>query len=107
MKKTAYEIILVASTDEEICGVVVLNFITPMHEDGCWGVISALVVDEIKRGAGIGHRLLAEAEAAAKANGCSKIELASSMKRERAHKFYENHGYEEKRKRYIKLLISP
>lgn len=102
---TSNEAILVADLGENLCGVIVLNFITPLHEDARWGLISALVVSENERGSGIGQQLLFEAETVAKAYGCTQIELASSMKRERAHKFYESQGYQEKRKRFIKLLL--
>ncbi|MDU7187673.1 MAG: GNAT family N-acetyltransferase, partial [Klebsiella sp.] len=50
--------------------------------------------------------LLAEAERIAAASGCSQIELSSSERREQAHKFYQNNGYKEVRKRFLKSLIS-
>jgi hypothetical protein len=42
----------VAELDKEVCGVVVINFITPVHENNLWALISALVIDESSRGAG-------------------------------------------------------
>lgn len=47
--------ILVAESENELCGVIVVNFITPVHENGLWALISALVIDESSRGAGIGR----------------------------------------------------
>ncbi|HCM9397427.1 GNAT family N-acetyltransferase [Enterobacter hormaechei subsp. hoffmannii] len=96
--------ILVAESEKELCGVIVVNFITPLHENGLWALISALVIDELLRGAGIGRKLLIAAEQIALEKGCSQIELSSSERRVRAHKFYEDNGYQEVRKRFVKHL---
>ncbi|RBO22755.1 GNAT family N-acetyltransferase [Enterobacter ludwigii] len=96
--------ILVAESEKELCGVIVVNFITPLHENGLWALISALVIDESLRGAGIGRKLLIAAEQIALEKGCSQIELSSSERRVRAHKFYEDNGYQEVRKRFVKHL---
>lgn len=98
--------ILVAESEKELYGVIVVNFITPVHEDGLWALISALVIDESSRGAGIGRKLLIAAERIALDKGCSQIELSSSERRVRAHKFYESNGYKEVRKRLVKLLAN-
>ena len=97
--------ILVAESEKELYGVIVVNFITPVHEDGLWALISALVIDESSRGAGIGRKLLIAAEQIALDKG-SQIELSSSERRVRAHKFYESNGYKEVRKRLVKLLAN-
>ena len=81
---------LVAELDKEVCGVVVINFITPVHENNLWALISALVIDESSRGD----------------KKCSQIELSSSERRTRAHKFYEDNGYKEVRKRFVELLAN-
>jgi len=96
---------LVAESEKEVCGVIVINFIMPVHENNLWALISALVIDESSRGAGIGQQLLVAERIAAMRN-CSQIELSSSEKRLRAHKFYENNGYKEVRKRFVKALTA-
>ncbi|EHG5997266.1 TPA: GNAT family N-acetyltransferase [Escherichia fergusonii] len=98
--------ILVAESEKEICGVIVVNFITPVHENGLWALISALVIDESSRGTGIGQKLLIASEQIALDKGCSQIELSSSERRVRAHKFYESNGYQEVRKRFVKHLVN-
>jgi len=98
---------LVAEAEQQVCGVVVVNFITPVHENGLWALISALVINESARGAGIGQKLLIAAEQHALDKGCTQIELSSSEKRVRAHNFYENNGYKEVRKRFVKRLADP
>ncbi|HDT6511720.1 TPA: GNAT family N-acetyltransferase [Klebsiella aerogenes] len=98
---------LVAEAEQQVCGVIVVNFITPVHENGLWALISALVINESARGTGIGQKLLIAAEQHALDKGCTQIELSSSEKRVRAHNFYENNGYKEVRKRFVKRLADP
>lgn len=95
---------LVAESEREVCGVIVINFIMPFHENNLWALISALVIDESSRGQGVGQQLLIASERIAVIKKCSQIELSSSEKRVKAHKFYENNGYKEVRKRFVKLL---
>jgi len=99
--------LLVAEAEQGVCGVIVVNFITPVHESGLWALISALVIDESARGTGIGQKLLLAAEQHALEKGCTQIELSSSERRVRAHHFYENNGYQEVRKRFVKRLAEP
>lgn len=97
---------LVAESDKEVCGVIVINFIMPIHENNLWALISALVIDESSRGEGVGQQLLIASERIAAMRNCTQIELSSSEKRIRAHKFYENNGYKEVRKRFVKTLTA-
>lgn len=99
-------IILVAEAEQQVCGAIVINFITPVHEEGLWALISALVIDESSRGAGIGQQLLIASEQIARDKRCSQIELSSSEQRVRAHKFYADNGYSEVRKRFVKVVKS-
>ncbi|MGK9175085.1 GNAT family N-acetyltransferase [Yokenella regensburgei] len=95
---------LVAVSENEVCGVIVINFIMPVHEDSLWALVSALVIDESARGQGVGQQLLIASEHIAALKKCSQIELSSSEKRVKAHNFYEKNGYKEVRKRFVKLL---
>lgn len=56
--------------------------------------IEGFVVDERARSGGIGAQLLDAAEAWARRRGCSVMRVQSNVVRERAHGFYERHGYE-------------
>jgi len=87
-----------------VIGLLVMHLVEPLHEDGLWGLISALVVDETVRGSGAGALLMAQAERDALAAGCSHIELSSSESRSRAHEFYHRQGYHEVRQRLVKTL---
>ena len=56
--------------------------------------ISGLIVDENVRSCGIGKMLLDAAEEWAQRVGCRVISVRSNVKRDRAHQFYTNNGYE-------------
>lgn len=56
-------------------------------------LVAGLVVDAAHRSAGIGQVLLAAAEAWAREHGLTTMRVLSRVERERAHRFYERHGY--------------
>lgn len=56
--------------------------------------ISGFVVDEAIRSQGIGAQLLERAEQWAREKGYSLITLRCNAIRDRAHAFYERHGYQ-------------
>jgi GNAT superfamily N-acetyltransferase len=62
-------------------------------ETGAFAVINGLVVDRAARSSGIGKLLLERAEAWAIERGLPAIRLWSTTSRDRAHRFYERHGY--------------
>jgi GNAT superfamily N-acetyltransferase len=63
-------------------------------ETGSCVEISGLVVDQNVRSRGIGKMLLDSAEQWARSVGCDAISVRSNVKRDRAHRFYINNGYE-------------
>ena len=56
--------------------------------------IAGMVVDEAHRSDGVGAALLTAAEAWAEERGLPSVQVYSRVERERAHRFYERHGYE-------------
>lgn len=98
-------IVLVAENRDGVIGVLAMHVVRPWHEAGRWAIVSALVVDEQVRGSGAGTLLLTAAEAAARTEDCSHIELSSSESRLRAHVFYGRSGFAEVRKRFVKRLL--
>ncbi len=56
--------------------------------------IGGLVVDEARRGRGIGKALMAAAEDWARREGCAEMWLRSNAIRKEAHLFYQARGYE-------------
>jgi len=103
-QQTDSDMVLLAVDDASVLGVLVWHRMQPLHVAPAWGLISALVVDEGARGAGVGAALLKGAEAMARAAGCVQLELSSSLKREAAHRFYLAQDYQERPKRFVKLL---
>lgn len=55
--------------------------------------IEGFIVDRDARNAGVGAVLLDAAEAWARSRECSVMRVQSNVIRERAHGFYERHGY--------------
>ncbi|WP_256080178.1 GNAT family N-acetyltransferase [Massilia sp. YIM B04103] len=92
----------VAQVAGQIVGVLTQNYVLPLSTTGEYAVVSAFVVDETLRRLGAGRALMAHAEARAQARGCTHTELSSSMRRQPAHLFYEQVGYREVPKRFVK-----
>jgi GNAT superfamily N-acetyltransferase len=90
---------LVADHEGQVVGWIHM-VITEYVEADAFVVIGGLVVDREYRGQGIGHRLLAQAEQWAAANGCSVVRLSSNVKRTEAHTFYERAGYSNLKTQY-------
>jgi GNAT superfamily N-acetyltransferase len=76
----------------EIAGWIAV-FVYRTVEADARAEVSGLVVDERFRSQRVGERLLAHAEEWARENGCQTIGLRSNVIRDRAHAFYERHGY--------------
>ncbi|MNE91669.1 putative acetyltransferase [compost metagenome] len=83
----------------ELEGAVVGTIFLGMHQTHDMTVpvtrITALIVDEDHRRAGIGDRLINEAEAWGKERGSSElfVSIAKTEGRTTAKSFYENHGF--------------
>jgi len=77
-------------------GVVGWVNISVQHllEVGTCTELNGLVVAEGQRSRGAGWQLLEQAERWAKRHGCRSVTARSNVIRERAHQFYERHGYE-------------
>jgi GNAT superfamily N-acetyltransferase len=72
-----------------------------VHRPAPVGRVSVMIVDEAYRGRGIGALLMAEAEKRLAERGCKIIEVTSNMRRDRAHHFYEQLGYERTSYRFM------
>jgi GNAT superfamily N-acetyltransferase len=55
--------------------------------------IAGLIVEQARRGEGVGPRLLHAAEDWARQRGCRRVRVRSNVIRERAHAFYVREGY--------------
>ncbi|MBO3663360.1 GNAT family acetyltransferase [Microbacterium stercoris] len=81
------ELLLVAAEGELIVGSVMAGY------DGHRGWLYYLASAPDRRGAGIGRRLVAEAEARLEALGCPKVMLMVRADNERVLEYYDAAGY--------------
>lgn len=87
-------VVLVATDDaDRTIGWIQVGAVTTL-EVGAHAVIHGLVVGDGHRGERIGEALLEAGEAWAREAGIGVMLVRSRETRERAHRFYEHHGYE-------------
>ena len=84
--------VFVAQVGSDLAGWLAV-FVYRVVEADARAEISGLVVDEHYRSQRFGMHLLARAERWARERGCREIGLRSNVIRDRAHAFYERHGY--------------
>jgi GNAT superfamily N-acetyltransferase len=64
------------------------------HKGQPSGIVEDVVVDAEYQSQGIGRQMMEYAIDVCRKNGCYKMALSSSLKRERVHRFYENLGFQ-------------
>jgi len=92
MKHSNEHVVFVARLGGDIAGWLGAYVCRTVEADAR-AEISGLVVDERCRSRQIGLHLLERAERWAREKGCHTIGLRSNVIRDRAHSFYERHGY--------------
>lgn len=95
---------LVAVDDGVVVGMVTAQVIPAIHETEPVALLTALVVTEGHRTAGIGSLLVSHIERWAAAKGAGRISLTSGNHREQAHRFYERRDYARTGLRFTKKL---
>lgn len=85
---------VVAETDSGIVGWVHAYVTVLVQYPRQFAEIGGLVVDQSKRGAGIGRALLHAVEDWARAKGLAEVRLHSNTERQDAHAFYDRLGYQ-------------
>ena len=96
--------LLVAETGGEVAGTLHLVISPNLTHDGApWAIVENVVVDEGRRGSGIGRALMEEAERRARAAGCYKVQLMSADERG-VGAFYEGLGFEPRARGYRKYF---
>lgn len=99
--------VVVAETDGDVVGLAQLHVSPALEYDRPAAKIAALVVDEDRRGEGIGRALVDAMEEEARRRRCVLLFLTSSKRREDAHEFYRRVGLEETGTRFAKSLDEP
>ena len=95
---------VVPRADGTLAALAVLHRTHMLHRRRPVGRITALVVDEADRGAGLGRSLVAAAEARLAGEGCELLEITSHRRLTEAHAFYEHLGYEYTSLRFAREL---
>lgn len=90
---SAEHLVLVARSEGETVGWI-HAFAALRVESGRFAEVGGLVVSGRHRGAGIGRRLLAAAEAWAAGEGMEHLRVRSRSTRRDAHRFYERLGFD-------------
>ena len=93
MRPSALHAVFVAESEKLVTGWLHVS-VTPLLEVPLRAEVNGLVVDEQRRSAGSGAKLLQAAERWAAKKGCKSMSVRSNVIRERAHEFYLRNGYE-------------
>jgi GNAT superfamily N-acetyltransferase len=96
--------LLVAESDGEVAAIAALEITHPVHHPDPVAHVSAFVVGTAFRRRGLGRRLLAEVERAARAAGCRRIVVTSAEHRDDAHGFYLGAGWTYTGRRFAQEL---
>jgi GNAT superfamily N-acetyltransferase len=99
------DIILVALQGNEVIGYIHGSPYELLYSDSLINILG-FVVKEKFRNAGVGNLLINKLEYWARDNGYSGVRLASGFNRLDAHRFYEKHGYINRKdqKNFIKIF---
>lgn len=101
---TGVDRVLVAEDDGRIVGLVGIHVSRSLEYDRDAAKISAIVVDESRRGTGVGRALVDAADAEARTRGCEVLWLTTAERRAGAHAFYRALGFEETGRRFTRPL---
>jgi GNAT superfamily N-acetyltransferase len=96
--------VVVAELDGAVVGLAHLQVAPALERERPAAKIAALVVDEARRGEGVGRALIDEVEREARARGCELLYLTTAARRTDAHAFYSQVGLEETGMRFAKDL---
>jgi len=96
--------VLVADVDGRPAGLAHLQVTPAIEHERPVAKLGALVVDEGRRGTGVGRALVRAAEEEARLRGCGVLYLTTSERRDDAHAFYESAGFEQTGRRYARTL---
>jgi GNAT superfamily N-acetyltransferase len=93
LKPVAQHAVFLAEVDKLVIGWIHVS-VAPLLEVPRRAEVNGLVVADGRRSHGAGAKLLEVAEKWARTKGCKGMSVRSNVIRERAHAFYERHGYQ-------------
>ena len=86
---------LVGEIDGQVCGFLSLVFYTSFFHKVGTALINELVIDRVRRGQGLGRRLIDAAISEARSRGLDEIEVGTEKSNLAAQQFYHNSGFSE------------
>jgi ribosomal protein S18 acetylase RimI-like enzyme len=95
----------VAENGGRLCGYLLAVFMFSLEHGGLMAEIDELFVSHDMRSAGVGSRLVAQAERSFAERGLVRLQLQLGVDNERARQFYERHGF--RRRAGYELLDKP
>jgi GNAT superfamily N-acetyltransferase len=96
--------VAVAELDGAVVGLAHLQVSPAIEYERPAAKLAALVVDESRRGQGVGRALVEAMELEARSRGCELLYLTTSERRNDAHAFYERIGLKYTGRRYSRAL---
>jgi GNAT superfamily N-acetyltransferase len=96
--------VYVAVDGDRVIGVAAVHVMSILERDKPIARVTAMVVDEARRGGGVGRALLDRLEERAGEEGCDRIDLTTRYEREGAAGFYRRMGFEDTSLRFVKDL---
>jgi N-acetylglutamate synthase-like GNAT family acetyltransferase len=107
IEKSSTDCIFVYEQDSTIWGVLVFRIRENIREVSQYGEVCIVVVKSEAKRSGVGRRLMDFAEQKAREHGCKATYLVSGFARkDEAHRFYEELGYEITGYRFVKQLFA-
>ena len=94
----------VAEYQSKVVGMIGLGVFKYYEKNGVYGRVVTLVVDEERRGEGVGSSLVAEAERWLQRRSATACVINCGKQRKDTHRFYERRGYEATGLRFVKAL---
>jgi GNAT superfamily N-acetyltransferase len=95
---------IVAAMSQDVVGVVLLHAECGLEYDAPYGRVMGLVIDERRRGEGLGRLLMQHAERWCAERGADRVVVTSASRRTAAHDFYRAIGYDTTGVRFAKRL---
>lgn len=86
-------LVLAAESNDRVVGMCTVQLTVSTAEGGSSGLIEDVVVDRTWRGKGIGRALLDQAEAWARSQGASRVQLLADRRNAPALDFYAARGW--------------
>lgn len=101
----ANNVLFVGEQDGAIVATAQITFVPTLVSQGATrAIVEGVRVSSKLRSQGVGEKLLAWCEAAARERGCPALQLTTSHARAKAHRFYERIGYAHTHKGFKRAL---